>query len=128
VTLAAIAAFAGAVTAGLLLVGPFVMSHAFGQHFHYGRAGLALMGVGMGLHLASGALNQSALARDQAGRSSAAWLTCAALFVIWTLLPVVADQLLRVEIGYAAATALLSAALLALYRAGGRARSALIAA
>jgi O-antigen/teichoic acid export membrane protein len=125
-TLLAIGAFAGAVTAGLLLVGPFVMSHVFGQHFHYGRAGLGLMGIGMGLHLASGALNQSALARDQAGRSSAAWLACAALFVAWTLLPVVTDHLLRVEIGYAAATGALATVLLALYRAGGRERAGLV--
>src|SRR3954466_4689728 len=73
-----------AVTAGLLLVGPFVMSHLFGQPYDYGRVGLAAVGIGMGFHLAAGTLNQAALARGQAGRSSAAWLVCAILFLAWT--------------------------------------------
>jgi hypothetical protein len=47
---------------------------------------------------------------------------CAALFVAWTLLPVVGDHLLRVEVGYGLATGLLSALLLALYVAGTRMR------
>ena len=34
--------------------------------YHYGRFGLALVGVGMGLHLVSGTLNQAALARGYA--------------------------------------------------------------
>jgi O-antigen/teichoic acid export membrane protein len=122
ITLLAIAGFAAAVTLGLLAVGPFVMRHVFGQHFDYGRVGLALMGIGMGLHLASGALNQSALARGQAMLSSAAWLGCAALFVAWTLLPVIGNELLRVEVGYAAAAGLLSVLLLTLYRVGHRER------
>ena len=49
------------------------MRHLFGQHYAYDRFGLALIGVGMGLHLASGALNQAALARDRA-RAAAALL------------------------------------------------------
>ena len=65
-TVLAIAAFAAAVALGLLAIGPFVMGHLFGQHYTYGRFGLALIGVGMGLHLTSGALNQAALARDRA--------------------------------------------------------------
>ena len=66
----------------------------------------------MGLHLASGALNQAALARDRArGRPSAAGCWPRSLFVVWMLTPLVAEQLLRTEIGYAGATALLAAAL-----------------
>src|SRR5439155_909891 len=66
------------VAAGLVLIGPFVMSHVFGQHFSYGRFGLAAVGIGMGLHLTAGTLNQPRLARGQARSSSAAWRCCAA--------------------------------------------------
>ncbi len=120
VTLLAIAAFAAAVTVGLLLIGPFAMEHLFGQSFDYTRVGLALIGIGMGFHLTSGALNQAALARDRARAASVCWLGAAVLFVIWMLTPVVGEQLLRTEIGYAGATALLAAALAILYRRGSR--------
>src|SRR3954451_5093111 len=119
VTVLAIAAFAGAVALGLLAIGPFAMTHLFGQDFDYGRVGLALVGVGMGLHLTAGTLNQAALARGQAALAGVAWLAVAVLFVVWTLVPLVDDQLLRVELGYALATGLLSAALLVVYRRGG---------
>ena len=120
VTLLAIAAFAAAVTVGLLLIGPFAMEHLFGQSYDYTRGGLALIGIGMGFHLTSGALNQAALARDRARAASVCWLGAAVLFVIWMLTPVVGEQLLRTEIGYAGATALLAAALAILYRRGSR--------
>jgi hypothetical protein len=51
-----------------------------------------------------------------------AWLGVAVVFVVWTVLPVVDDQLLRVELGYAMATGLLSILLLAVYRTGARRR------
>ena len=113
------------VALALLLVGPFVMSHLFGQHYDYSRFGLAAVGIGMGLHLTAGTLNQAALARGQAGWSSIAWLLCASLFLTWTLVPTVGDVVLRVEVGYAAATALLSALLFVIYRSGHEARTAL---
>jgi O-antigen/teichoic acid export membrane protein len=122
ITVLAIAAFAGAVALGLLVIGPFAMSHLFGQDFSYGRVGLAVVGLGMGLHLVAGTLNQAALARGQAGLAGAAWLACAALLVVWTVVPVIGDQLLRVEVGYAGATAALSGALLLVYRRGMRVR------
>src|SRR5204862_7142742 len=59
VTVLAIAAFAAAVSIGLLIIGPQVMSHLFGQNFHYNRFGLAVIAMGMGFHLAAGALNQA---------------------------------------------------------------------
>ncbi len=121
-TVLAIAAFATAVALGLLLVGPFAMSHLFGQHFSYGRYGLALVGVGMGLHLASGTLNQAALARDRARGAAACWGLAAMLFLAWMLTPAVSEQLLRTEIGYAGATAVLALALGVLYRSGAPAR------
>jgi O-antigen/teichoic acid export membrane protein len=112
------------VASGLLLIGPFVMSHLFGQHYDYGRFGLAAVGVGMGLHLAAGTLNQAALARGQARLSSGAWLLCAALFLLWTVVPVVGDVVLRVELGYLGGTALLAAMLYVIYRAGRGVRAA----
>ncbi|HYM46171.1 MAG TPA: hypothetical protein VES65_08445 [Solirubrobacteraceae bacterium] len=120
VTVLAIVAFATAVALGLLAIGPFVMGHLFGQHYSYGRLGLAVVGVGMGLHLASGALNQAALARDRARAAAVCWLLAAAAFLGWMLSPAVANQLSRTEIGYAGSTGLLALMLWALYRQGSR--------
>ncbi len=118
-TVLAIAAFAGVVAVGLLLVGPFALRHVFfGQDFHYKGTGLALIGVGMGLHLCSGALNQAALARDRARAAAACWLLAAAVFVGWMLSGAISEQLLRAEVGYAGATGLLALALTLLYRQG----------
>jgi O-antigen/teichoic acid export membrane protein len=105
------------VAISLLVAGPFVMSHVFGQDFEYGRLGLAAVGAGMGLHLAAGTFNQAALARGQNRVASAAWLACAAAFLAWTFVPVVDDPLLRVELGYLGATAVLSGLLFLVYRA-----------
>ncbi|MFL5830826.1 MAG: lipopolysaccharide biosynthesis protein, partial [Solirubrobacteraceae bacterium] len=59
-TVLAIAGFAGVVAVGLLAVGPPVMTALLGDKgFHYGRLGLATVGVGMGLHLVAGTLNQA---------------------------------------------------------------------
>jgi O-antigen/teichoic acid export membrane protein len=116
ITVLAIAAFAAAVAVGLLAIGPFVMTHVFGQHYPYGRVGLALIGLGMGLHLTSGALNQAALARGRAQAASACWALAAVLFIAWMFLPIVSDQLLRTEIGYAGACAVLVGMLTGLYR------------
>jgi O-antigen/teichoic acid export membrane protein len=107
VTAVAIAGFSAAVTVGLLAVGPSVMHAVFGGSFHYARGGLALMGLGMGFHLLAGTLNQAALARDRAGVAAACWLLAGAVFVGWLLAPVIDDQVLRVEVGYCGATALL---------------------
>ena len=118
VTVLAIAAFAGAVALGLLAIGPFVMSHLFGQSFDYNRFGLALIGLGMGMHLTSGALNQAVLARDQARTAAICWAVAAAAFVAWMLTPLVSEELLRTEIGYLGATSLLALMLSVVYRRG----------
>jgi O-antigen/teichoic acid export membrane protein len=117
-TVLAIAAFAAAVSLGLLTIGPFVMAHLFGQHHTYNRFGLALVGIGMGLHLVSGALNQATLARNRARAAAGCWALAAVAFLVWMLTPAVSEQLLRAEIGYAGATALLAFALTGLYRRG----------
>jgi O-antigen/teichoic acid export membrane protein len=116
VTVLAIAAFAGAVALGLLAIGPPVMQHLFGQHHDYNRFGLALIGLGMGMHLTSGALNQAVLARNQARTAATCWLVAAAVFVVWMLLGVVGEELLRTEIGYLGAASLLALMLSAVYK------------
>jgi O-antigen/teichoic acid export membrane protein len=118
ITVLAITGFATAVALGLLAIGPFVMSHLFGQHYDYSRLGLAVVGIGMGLHLVSGALNQAALARDRARAAAFCWAVAACAFLAWMLTPAVANELTRTEIGYAGATALLALLLWTLYRQG----------
>jgi O-antigen/teichoic acid export membrane protein len=111
VTVLAIWGFAGAVVLGLALIGPWAMGILFGGDFDYARGGLVLVGLGMGFHLTAGTLNQAALARDRAGLAAAAWLGSAALFLVWVFAAPIDDQLLAVEIGYCATTAVLAAAL-----------------
>jgi O-antigen/teichoic acid export membrane protein len=118
VTVLAIAAFATAVALGLLVVGPPVMKALFGQSFSYGRVGLALIGLGMGMHLSCGALNQAALARNQARTAAICWIVAAVVFVAWMLTPLVGEELLRTEIGYLGATSLLALMLGVVYRRG----------
>ena len=100
---------------GLLVLGPWAMDLLFDDRATYGRWGLALVAVGMGLHLTAGTLNQAALARDDAVRAAAAWLVAAAAFVAWLVAPVIDDRLLRAEVGYAGAAALLCALLAVVY-------------
>jgi O-antigen/teichoic acid export membrane protein len=123
VTIAAIAAFAGAVALGLLLLGPFAMDLLFDDAFTYGRWGLALVAVGMGAHLAAGTFNQAALARDRAGAAAACWLAGAAAFVAFMAAPLVDDALLRAQVGYCGAAGLLCGLLAVVYRSGASASS-----
>jgi O-antigen/teichoic acid export membrane protein len=119
VTILAIAAFAGAVALGLLAVGPSVMTALLGNKgFHYDRLGLAVVGLGMGLHLTAGTLNQAALARGRAGLAAIAWLVSAALFVLFVVAPTISAEVTRVEVAYFAATLVLCGLLLAVYRRG----------
>jgi len=115
-TLLVIAGFAGAVALALLLIGPFAMSHLFGQHYQYGRIGLAIVGVAVGMHLASGTLNQAALARGHARGASLIWIGAGLACVIFNLAPLVSDHVLRAEVGYLFGTLLLISGLSLLYR------------
>jgi len=119
VTVLAIAAFAGAVAIGLLAIGPFVMTALLGDKgFHYGRVGLAVVGLGMGFHLVAGTLNQAALARGRAKLASLAWLFAAALFVGLVASPMISDEVTRVEVGYFVAALVLCGLLWCVYRRG----------
>jgi O-antigen/teichoic acid export membrane protein len=124
-TVLVIAAFGLAVAVGLLAIGPPVMTLVLSNKaalsgVHYARLGLAVVGLGMGLHLIAGTLNQAALARGQARWASAAWLTAAALFVIFVATGSGTGNALvtRVEVGYFGATAVLSLLLWGVYRRG----------
>jgi O-antigen/teichoic acid export membrane protein len=118
VTVLAIGGFALAIAIGLFAIGPPVVRAVFDIEQDLGRVGLACVGLGMGFHLMAGTLNQSALARGQAGYAAAAWLLSAVLFVAFMLSPLVDDQLLRAESGYLGATALLCGLLALVYRRG----------
>jgi O-antigen/teichoic acid export membrane protein len=118
-TIRVIIAFGLAVALGLLAIGPPVMSAFLGNHgFHYARLGLAIVGLGMGLHLISGTLNQAALARGQDRWAAASWLVAAAAFVVFVILPTVSSEVTRVEVGYFGATAILCLLLTLVYRRG----------
>ena len=102
---------------GLLLIGPWAMDVVFGHGYHYGRVGLAVIAVGMGFHLSRGHASTRPRwpAATPAPRRRCGWL-CAAIFVVWMIVPAIDDELLRAEIGYPGAAALLCALLRALYR------------
>ncbi|MGH2859360.1 MAG: lipopolysaccharide biosynthesis protein [Solirubrobacteraceae bacterium] len=121
ITVMAIGGFALAVAIGLLAIGPQVMTAVLGNKgYSYGRLGLAIVGVGMGLHLISGTLNQAALARNQATPASIAWLSSVALFSVFVATSHAHGSTLvgRVEIGYCGSAAVLTALLWLLYRLG----------
>ncbi len=130
VTVLVIAGFAGAVALGLLVIGPPVMSALLGNKggYHYARAGLAIVGLGMGFHLAAGTLNQAALARGRAPQAAIAWLTAAGLFVVFVAAPTIQSQVTRVEVGYFGAAAVLCALLTVVYQLGPRNEPAAVAA
>jgi O-antigen/teichoic acid export membrane protein len=118
-TIRVIAAFAGAVALGLLAIGPAVMTAFLGDHgFSYGRVGLAVVGLGMGLHLTAGTLNQAALARGRNGLAAAAWLSAAGLFVLFMLSGAISNQVTRVEVSYFTAALVLCGLLTVVYRQG----------
>ncbi len=116
VTILAIAGFAGLVVAAMLVAGPELMQIAFGEKHTYERLDLVIVSVGMGLYLSAATLNQAALARGEVRRASLCWIGCAIAFVVWTAVPIVADDFHRVEVGYLGAAALLCALLYWLYR------------
>jgi O-antigen/teichoic acid export membrane protein len=116
-TVRVIGAFAGAVAIGLLAIGPLVMTALLGNKgFHYGRIGLAVVGLGMGLHLVSGTLNQAALARGRSMPASIAWMAAAALFIVLVAVPLISAEVTRVEVSYFVAALVLCGLLWGIYR------------
>jgi O-antigen/teichoic acid export membrane protein len=111
-----VAAFATFTAIVVLIAGPRLMQIAFSEKFTYDREGLLLVTLGMGLYLSSVTLNQACLAQGQVRRAAARWLLCAAFFIGWNFLPLVADEFRRVEIGFALTAGILFALLYLVYR------------
>ena len=115
VTLTAIAAFAGVVALAMLALGPQIMRLAFGAGGQYGRGGLVLVAVGMGLYLSAATLNQAALARGRARQAAVCWVGAAVAFVIVLLIPGFDQRVLQVEVAYVGGALLLCSLLYGLY-------------
>jgi O-antigen/teichoic acid export membrane protein len=111
-----IAAFTALVVVVILIAGPTAMQIAFSKKFTYDRAGLLLVGVGMGLYLASVTVNQACIAQGQVRRAAARWITCAALFIGWNFVPLVSNEFRRVEVGFLLAAGVLFSLLYFVYR------------
>jgi O-antigen/teichoic acid export membrane protein len=115
-TLLAIAGFAACVALVMLVAGPLLMDLLFGGDFDYERGGLVLVAIGVGLYLAAATLNQALLAHGRAPLAASCWVTAAAGFVLFLLLPDFDDPVLQVEVAFTGAAACLSGALYAAYR------------
>ena len=101
-TIRAIAAFAGAVALGLLLIGPFVMTALLGNKGFTlrpvrARARRPRDGPAPRLRHAQPG---RARARTRARLAAIAWLVAAALFVAFVALPTISAEVTRVEVGY----------------------------
>ena len=114
--LAAVAAFTTFTAAVVLIAGPALMQLAFSDKFTYARVDLLIVTAGMGLYLASVTVNQACLAQGQVRRAAVRWIACAVFFVVWTLLPLISDGALRVEIGFSLTALILLASLFLIYR------------
>ena len=115
-TLRAIAGFAGIVALVMFVAGPALMDLLFGGDFDYGRGGLVLVALGMGLYLSAATLNQALLAHERAPQSAACWAACAVVFVLFLLFVEFDDRVLQVEVAFIGAAALLAGSLYVLYR------------
>lgn len=111
-----ILAFASFTALVVVIAGPQLMQLAFSAKFTYDRAGLLLVTAGMGLYLASVTVNQACVAQGQVRRAAVRWITCAALFIGWTFVPLVGDEFRRVEIGFLLSAGLLFSLLYYVYR------------
>ena len=87
VTVLAIAAFAAAVALGLLAIGPFVMGHLFGQHYSYGRVGLALSGSAWACTWSPARSTRPRSRATGARGRGRCWLLAAVAFLAWMLTP-----------------------------------------
>jgi O-antigen/teichoic acid export membrane protein len=100
----------------VLIAGPQLMEIAFSDKYEYERPGLLLVTLGMGLYLGAVTLNQACLAQGQVRRAAVRWISCAAFFIAWSLLPLIGDAFRRVEIGFALTAGLLFVLLYLVYR------------
>jgi O-antigen/teichoic acid export membrane protein len=111
-----IAAFTAVAFVVMAVAGPRLMQIAFSKKFSYDREGLLLVTLGMGLYLSSVTVNQACLAQGQVRRAAARWIGCAALFIGWNFVPLVADEFRRVEVGFVLTAGVLFSLLFLIYR------------
>ena len=114
--IAAVTAFTALTAVVVLIAGPQLMQLAFSDKFTYDRPGLLIITAGMGLYLAAVTVNQACLAQGQARRAGIRWISCAVFFIVWTLVPVIGDAALRVEVGFTLTALILLASLFLIYR------------
>lgn len=114
--LGGVLAFTGLTALIVILAGPQLMQLAFSDKFSYARLDLLLVTAGMGLYLAAVTVNQACLAQGQARRVGIRWISCAVFFVAWTLVPLIGDGNLRVEIGFTLTALILLLSLVLVYR------------
>jgi heme/copper-type cytochrome/quinol oxidase subunit 3 len=111
-----IAAFTALAFVFMGLVGPQAMQLAFSKKFSYDREGLLLVTLGMGLYLSSVTVNQACIAQGQVRRAAVRWIACAALFIGWNFIPLIANEFRRVEVGFLVAAGVLFSLLYFVYR------------
>ena len=114
-TLVGIGVFTAATAVGVLILGPPVMQLAFGDNFDYGRGELVVVAIGAGLFLAALTLTQAALVRGRAPAAAAAWTAAAVVFCACNLSGLF-DAVWGVVGGFAIASALAAACLVAIAR------------
>ncbi len=100
----------------VVIAGPELMQLAFSDKFTYYRSDLLIVTAGMGLYLAAVTVNQACLAQGQARRAGIRWISCAVFFIVWTLLPVISNGSLRVEVGFTLTALILLGSLFLIYR------------
>jgi O-antigen/teichoic acid export membrane protein len=115
VVLLGILAFTALTAVVVMIAGPKLMQIAFGADHTYDRLGLMLVTAGMGLYLSTVTVNQACVAQGQARRASIRWISCAAFFIAWTVVPLIGDGNLRVELGFALTALLLLSLLTYIY-------------
>ncbi len=111
-----VVAFTAVTALVVLIAGPQLMQLAFSDKFSYDRAGLLLVTAGMGFYLAAVTVNQATVAQGQARRASIRWISCAAFFIAWTVIPLIDDVNRRVEVGFTLTALILLAGLYWIYR------------
>ncbi len=99
----ALAGGSAAMALGAGLVGPQAMRIVYGPGFDAGRTELALLGVGVGLYLATATVSQGMLALDAVRVAAASWFVAAAVFVGgYLVLP--GGELMRIAIAFCASS------------------------
>ena len=116
-TLAGVAAFAGALAVGVLLIGPALMELVFSGKFEYGRGELFVVAAGTGLLLCAATLTQAALVRGRAAQAALVWGSGAIAFCAWNLASPL-DPDWTVVSGFIGGGLLIAVGLAALYRRG----------